>query len=454
MEKAGKKSILILITNPFAALNVIHSGLANELEKWFSISVISDFLSEADIRHLNSHFGLEMVPLRKSLPRVSRLENWLRTCQMLAFAHCMNLGTVHTKLREQSRIAGWIFSFTQRFWIVRQICVFLTVVIRNWLINRAKVQGATSNWNFSAVISSSPLDIRENKLSNALILRNIPCISMIISWDNLSSKGVMNVDPTLVLVWSNIMAGEYARLYGIFGYSAIVRPCGVPRFDIYFKTPGHSRSLIHLKEQLGIPPAAKVILFCTGAAKHHVCQNYIMDDLLEYAATNPNLAFIIRCHPGDEPNRYRRYTKIKNIHLFQPFCSRTGNLDCPPANFANILKLHLTMSDVCVQVASTMYLDASACNKPTINIAYDAQPNMPYTQSVRRFYDYSHQAPLRQLPDPSIVYNRQELFEKLDEVLHCRKPFPDFRTKIRPIIHHCSPNAVRVAARHIRKCAV
>lgn len=454
MEETNKKSLLILITNPFAVLNVIHSGLAADLEKKFRISIISDFLSETDIRYLNSHFQLQMVLLKWPLPRVSRLEDWLRSCQMLAFAHAMNLGTVHIKLMERSRTAGWLFGLSQQFPVVRMISGWLAATIRDWLIRHQDCQGCDADWNFSAVLSTSPLDIRENRLSTVLISRNIPCISLVISWDNLSSKGVMNVNSKLVLVWSDAMAHEYERLYGLFRNSTIIRTCGVPRFDIYFKEPVPASCLSRWKEELGINLSARVILFCTGAVKHHVCQNYIIDDLLEYAATQGNLALVIRCHPGDDPDRYKRYGRLKNIHFFQPFSGQTGNVSCPPANFADILKLHLSVCDVCIQVASTMFLDASACNKPTISIAYDAQRNTPYTKSVRRFYDYSHQLPIRQLSDQLIVRDRQALFEKLDEILHGQLPFHDFRENIRPIIHQCSPDAVRIASQHIRECTL
>ena len=69
-----------------------------------------------------------------------------------------------------------------------------------------------------------------------------------------------------------------------------------------------------------------------------------------------------------------------------------------------------------------MRLDAAACGKPVVNIGYDGNEELPYSQSVRRLYDYSHQLPLNAFNVDKLVFSKQELFDHLDQVL--RKVYP------------------------------
>jgi hypothetical protein len=101
----------------------------------------------------------------------------------------------------------------------------------------------------------------------------------------------------------------------------------------------------------------------------------------------------------------------------------------------------IKISDVCVQVASTIRLDAAACDKPVISIAYDGPRLLPYSQSVKRLYDYSHQVPLNRLKMDQMVYNKSQLFASLDKTLNgnCHT---DYKSLARPFIHYSEPKSV------------
>jgi hypothetical protein len=97
-----------------------------------------------------------------------------------------------------------------------------------------------------------------------------------------------------------------------------------------------------------------------------------------------------------------------------------------------------------------MFLDAAACNKPSISIAYDSH-NKPYAESVKRFYDYSHQSSIRELLNDQIVYDRWALFQKLDEILQNPGLRTDLRLAIKPIVRPCEIDSVRLTAQYIRE---
>jgi hypothetical protein len=450
MERSDPKHILLLITNPFAALNVIHSGLIGQLGKNYRISIMSDLLTKADVDRFNEHFLLNMHLLKTPVPTISRFAKWLRTIQTLLFGHYFGIETIRIKLMERSPLLHWLFATSKKSQPLALLSGCVMTDIRNWLIRRttqSDVYISLAVHNFLAVISTSPFDLRENTIVNSLQTHGVTGISIIISWDNLTSKGVMNTKSDLVLVWNRPMALEYQQFYALFADHTAVRIVGIPRFDIYFGSPPLQNS--SLMGMAWGSPENRIILFSTGAVKHYSCQNYIINDLLAYAESRPNIVILVRCHPGDEPGRYDHFSSIKNLHFFQPFGENPGHI--PPVDFLKMLHLQLATCDVCVQVASTMFLDGTACNKPCISIAYDAQPGAHYADSVRRFYDYSHQLPLQKALNKHIVYDRRELFRKLDEILADRNVQADLRNAVKPFIHRYASDSSRLAAQYIRE---
>lgn len=450
MAKSDQKHILLLITNPFATLNVIHSGLMGQLGKNYRISIMSDLLTKADIDCFNEHFQLNMHLLKTPVPTISRFAKWLRTLQTLLFGHYFGIETIRIKLMERSPVFHWLFTASKKSQTLTLLSGCVMTLIRNWLIRRttqSDVYIPLAVHNFLAVISTSPFDLRENAIANSLQTRGITSISIIISWDNLTSKGVMNTKPDLVLVWNRPMVLEYQQFYGLFCDHAAVRIAGIPRFDTYFEDSSWQNS--NLTGMVGGSPESRIILFSTGALKHYSCQNYIINDLLAYAESRPNIVILVRCHPGDAPERYHHFSSIKNLHFFQPFGENPGHI--PPVDFLKMLHLQLATCDVCIQVASTMFLDATACNKPCISIAYDAQPGVHYAGSVRRFYDYSHQLPLHKALNKHIVCDRRELFRKLDEILAGRNVQVHLKNVVKPFIHRHAPGSSRLAAQYIKE---
>lgn len=451
MERTDQKHLLLLITNPFAVINVIHSGLIRELGKHYRISVMSDLLTNADIGHFNKHFQLNMHWLPIPVPSISSFAKWLRTVQMLLFGHFFNIETIRIKVMERSPVLYLLYCISQKINFLTFVTGTLMIAIRNWLIRRTTMQdvyASVAGYNFHAVFSTSPLDLRENTVANSLRTHGITCISMVISWDNLTSKGVINAKSDVVLVWNRTMALEYQRLYAVFGDDTAARITGIPRFDIYFH--GQPKPGLNADRLPGFNRQTRLILFSTGAVKHHACQNYIIRDLLEYAESRTDIQILVRCHPDDTLARYHCFSGVRNLWFFQPFGENANRV--PPTDFLETLYWQLDSCRVCLQIASTMLLDAGASGKPCISIAYDHHSDTHYNTSVKRFYDYTHQQSLPIRLKANMVFNRQELFAQLDKILTDNDSSRGLRTAVEPVIHHCTPDSVRLTTQYIREC--
>jgi hypothetical protein len=447
MQPHAKSRLLLLITNSFAAMNVIHSGLIKQLAENYEVYLLSPLVSGEKLLEISKHFDIELKKVELDIPPESRRVRMLRKIQKAFFFRHFEIATQHIKNKASNSFYQSIVD------IVMSIAVYLGLTkVAVLFLRRCIIRIATystyfqklKEYQFKGIISSSPLDIRENMIVNFL---NIPSVAMVISWDNLTSKGIINANYDCVLVWNQFMADEYCRFYSMSETPA-QKVCitGIPRFDIYFRDQHDENSDAKFRKEFQIGANQKIVLFATSASKHFRDQSLLVDDLNAFTKAYQNVIVIVKCHPGDHPGYYAAYIKEKNLRIWPaadtpisepiPFSKWF-----PEMNFLHTLSQMLRHCDVCINIASTMTLDASACNKPVISIAYDGNRQQAYPKSVRRFYDYSHQILLEGRRIDCKVYSREELFSKLDQLLN-HPPVESQIKKVLPFIHHSTPNAV------------
>jgi hypothetical protein len=454
MVSTARKRILILITNSFAAMNVIHSGLLKKIADQYEVHILSDLLKGTQIEHISQHFDIKINIIDQRIPEENSWVRFIRQVEKLLFFYSFNIETQVVKNADQSPIRH-IFRYSNTYLLKAfRLDKVLLICLRKLIIlstTYSKILKNLDQFGFDGIVSTSPLDIRENKIVNFFKARKVRSLAMIISWDNLTSKGIINADHDYILFWNQLMADEYQRFYGIFNVTKKVRVTGIPRFDVYFQHTTHE----DFRKKFGINASDKIILFATSAAKHFPCQLEIVRDLIGYSRNISNVSVIVRCHPADDYNQYRSLLTEPKLIIWRPddgsaLGSQIFSEWLPDLDFLNILSDMLQNCDVCVQVASTMRLDAAACNKPIISIAYDGDLPLPYGKSVRRFYEYSHQIPLNKLQIDEMVSSKQQLFSALDNALNSDVP-PDHRSSIQPFLHYTEAKSVDSVMQNIHE---
>lgn len=460
MEQLYKKPILLLITNSFAAINVIHSGLIKEIDKKYEVHILSSLLGKAEIALINNHFNIHVHLIDIPFPSENGLITLLRKIQKALFFHYFNIETHKIKSLGENRLLNFItcqILFVLNAFQLSKPFLILTRKLIISLSGHSHTLKRLHSSGFCGVISSSPLDIVENRIVNFLSRGKIPSIGMIISWDNLTSKGIINTNHNCILVWNRFMADEYRKFYSVFGIKeAEICITGIPRFDIYFKKPAVERTEIAFREKYSIKSSDKIILFATSCCKLFPHQIAIMQDLVTYVRKNKNVTLIVRCHPADNFDLYQQFSYEDNLRIWLPEDQITSvglksTAWMPHLNFLDSLTEMIRHCDVCIHVASTMRLDAAACNKHIISIGYDGNSRLAYAESVRRLYDYSHQIPLNKLKIDKMVTDKQELFNALNTVLTKSRKC-DNLSKIEPFIFHKEPKSVSTAMSAIEKC--
>jgi CDP-glycerol glycerophosphotransferase (TagB/SpsB family) len=96
--------------------------------------------------------------------------------------------------------------------------------------------------------------------------------------------------------------------------------------------------------------------------------------------------------------------------------------DFPKDDLGHLVRL-LRDADVVINVASTIALDAAILDRPVIGVAYDPAGELPYDQSIRRYYDWTHMANVVRAQAMQLAHSPEDLQQKI--VTYLRDPVLD-----------------------------
>jgi hypothetical protein len=136
---------------------------------------------------------------------------------------------------------------------------------------------------------------------------------------------------------------------------------------------------------------------------------------------------VIRLHPqgagsgrfGDTPDAYqnlvRRYPS--RVALDIPNVTASGLQWALPPDEMRWLASLLRRAGVCVNVASTLAIDAALADTPVVGVAFDASASLPHERSIRRAYDYTHYRPIVESGGAPIAGSFEELIDRVNGYL-------------------------------------
>lgn len=242
------------------------------------------------------------------------------------------------------------------------------------------------------LIFSTDIQVPEDiRLIMAAKKRGIFTLSMVRSWDNLTSKGILLCLPNQLVVHSEEIKWEAIR-YSSVSPKMISVIGGIPHYDQYFKEVRMPKDKFF--ESLGFDPAKPLIFYAPPSA--HFLQ------------------------PGDDVNKYILELLMKTGHQILVRLPLIGGLDISdfsksdkvffdePRGDINVrdqklidlskeMDQHLAdsmyYSDVVFSGPSSLAVDAVVFNKPLIFIGFDsrgAQRNIVRRKSIVTFQKYDH----------------------------------------------------------------
>lgn len=235
--------------------------------------------------------------------------------------------------------------------------------------------------NDLGTIESSNFIMREARNNNVKIF------SLILSWDNLTAKGIGALIPDYAVAWNKIMANELINNHNLKPKNVYIG--GIPQFDRYHNK--NINNLNNLSSILGFSkPFNKLIYFGTGAPGWFK-ENYrvikIIIKIIKEELKHENIKLIVRPHPSYFVRNkfYNEIEKMEDlvsknknlIYLNKPdFIARDNGFEFTE-NDQNLHQMFLTKSDILITSYSTLMLEATIFNKPIINIGFDSLRGFP-----------------------------------------------------------------------------
>ena len=260
----------------------------------------------------------------------------------------------------------------------------------------------------------------------------IKTAAFVTSWDNPTSKGPFHVRPDRIIVWNELLREEVIQYHGYRPEQIYIS--GVPQFDIYTQRDRFLSREAFFKK-LGLDPARKLITYTTGTQGTAPLDHEVVEQLyhsMRKGKLRHPCQLLVRLHPKDVAERYQHLHDKPDLVFQSPGRHGTTSDSWNPTRedmFGLAELMHY--SDVVVNVASTITIDAACFDTPVVNIAYDGYTSKPYPISTLRYYDFEHYRRIVEAGGVRIARSNEETIRHIQSYLDDPTLETEGRRKIR-----------------------
>ncbi|MCC6176780.1 MAG: hypothetical protein IT305_15835 [Chloroflexi bacterium] len=237
----------------------------------------------------------------------------------------------------------------------------------------------------------------EGPLMGRADAEGVPILAVDLSWDHFTTKTAPLRRVAGLAVWNETMKRQAVEIHGYHPGQVCV--AGVPQFDLYARADTHL-SREQFFKRIGADPTKKLVTLTTIPPVLYTYHDVAIDEILGAIRTGrfgTPAQLLVRVHPRDDLTRYERFVGQPDVIVEKPFretlVAEGSNVDPSLENrrhLANTLK----HSDVIVNVASTIAIEAAIADTPVVNVAFDGYDEREFLNSARRYYQYTHYKPL------------------------------------------------------------
>jgi hypothetical protein len=256
--------------------------------------------------------------------------------------------------------------------------------------------------------------------------------AFIVSWDNPTTKGPFPVRPDRAIIWNNVMRDELLRYHDFSPEHLFVS--GPPQFDIY-TDPAPYASREEFFRKWGLDPGKRLITYTTGTPGmlpfEHETVELLYGKMMAGVFKEP-CQLMVRLHPKDIYDVYKRFENMPGLVLQTAGRrGRTNDSWNPTQEDMYGLAETMTYSDVVVNVASTITIDAACFDTPVVNVAFDGFSAKPYEKSCKRYYNFNHYKKIVETGGITIAESIDQTVEQIQRYLDNPKLEAEGRARIR-----------------------
>lgn len=426
-----KKRIAYIISHGHTARGALQTGLLSALSKNAEVHVIAKKDAIKALEEPVKGEGAFIHPFELKLSRSDAQRSMLRSHIHQNIRNNPALWEKHlwrTRSKKNSwkkRMANHLYYYLGA--IARLLPFFSTAFARYEAKAYFKESAAKLLKDIEAdmIISTRPVDEMEICLLEAAKRLNIHRCIYILSWDNITSKGIFAVLGDSYLTWGPVMNEELKEYYQVKDEN--IYNTGVTHFDIHAKVRNGELKAEGLLSNMGLKDDLPYILFTMSAS--YYAPNEI--DIVEYLAAEiekntfgEKMQFVIRPHMANLMADRSDQSWLKRLEALK---SNRVALDIPDSDNSlltwymqhdDMIKLSTLINNaqICLNSGSTISIEAAYLNRPIILTAFDTE-DFPKWQSARRLMEYIHLAKFASYGAARMVNSLEEMKESIFKYL-------------------------------------
>lgn len=392
--------ILFNITHGFQARMLLRSQISERLlQAGAQLIVVAPNAKET---YFQREFAHPQITLCESPGKYSRVETYLINLRQYFLMNPSLGGTLNQKNEAFRRNAPWFARFARA---VNLVVGRVGLLRRGYIKAEEKIFAGRDHDELlttqkpDLVVTGTPGYNRDDiHLIRAAKRHRIPTATVMLSWDNLASKGYMGAVPDQLLVWSDLMADEAVH-YHNYPRERITW-VGAAQFDHYANfAQGFDR--LAWRRAHGVADNAALLMYGTinpALVPHEINIVRGIVDQIQAGKFSKPIHLWIRLHPQVVQGYYKQ-----GLSDYEKLASPTITVEKPPVHESKLswdlpkedaihLASLLAASDIVITPNSTLSIDAACLDRPIVNIFHDGPQLDAKEMSARRFMRYTHYA--------------------------------------------------------------
>ena len=319
-----------------------------------------------------------------------------------------------------------------------------------------KADALLARLNPSLVVSTYPINYLESKFLYAAQEKGISTLIHLLSWDNITSKGIFPVIPDRFIAWGPVMEEELKAYYGVGKDQVYV--CGVPHFDQHIEvknSTAYREVLTDLKLNVD-KPYLFVAMSAPRFAPHEIDIVEWLVAETEAGSFGKDMQLVIRPHPQNVQGSLgdKRWLKrldrllTKRVAIDYPSLIKSKvRWSMRKTDMMRLSNL-LAGCSVCLNTGSTVSIDALMMDKPVVLTSFDGDKKLYYWKSARRLVDYIHLKKFVGLGGANVVHSYDELKKEL--LQYIATPDHDLEKRRHALRMECYLNDGKATSRVIK----
>ncbi len=409
------KTIFLCIPHYVFTSDLLRTKYIEYLSEKYQVVVFTSMIGPEEAKRENYFSSSNVTYIKWHLenPKFWSVFKFLRIALIGEFDY---LASMKYFYRRPNYVNNWKRRMLRNiFWPITKILkASWFTAIEYWLLPKSeKFLSYIKEYQPSLLVTATPgFDAAESELILLAKKSKIPSVAVNFTWDNLTMncKHIRKTD--YLVAWNEIMRKEAINIHHYQSEQVFVS--GTPRFDPYFVMEKNEPTREEFLKSKGLNPNYPTIFHTTVTRAYTFQKKYIQDLInLRNEKKIPYVNLFFRAHPLDDLETYKEFFGLKDVHFEGAGREIVGpdgkkKVEMSYQDLLN-LKYSLKYTDVNVNYASTITIEACIFDKPVINIGYLGV----YTFA----YGFTHYEPIYKSGAVRLVKKDEELAEFINMYL-------------------------------------